>query len=119
MDGVETLGFFLGKPHQTCGDNLQFVCFKYLDDVADVAVMYYHFGDYLKSSMPEYFDYVSLPAEGNFLDQLAISRIRNAPHKDAAAAWIDFIRSDAAAAVYNRHGFDYADIAERSRVEDK
>ena len=89
------------------------------DDVADVAVMYYHFGDYLKSRMPEYFDYVSLPAEGNLLDQLAISRIRNAPHKDAAAAWIDFIRSDAAAAVYNRHGFDYADIAERSRVEDK
>src|SRR5207247_8565519 len=56
------------------------------DGAADVALMYYHFGDYLKSRMPEYFDYVTLPVEGNFRDELAISTIRNAPHKDAAGA---------------------------------
>lgn len=96
-------------------ENPQFI----FDDVADVAPMYYHFGIYLKSRMPQYFDYVPLPAEGNFRDQLAISLIRNAPHKEAAAAWIEFIRSDAAAAVYNSNGFEYADAAERAKVEDK
>ncbi len=96
-------------------ENPQFI----FDGAADAALMYYHFGDYLKSCLPEYFDYVALPAEGNFRDELAISKIRNAPHGAAAAAWIDFIRSDAAAAVYGRHGFDYAAIEERLRVEEK
>jgi ABC-type molybdate transport system substrate-binding protein len=81
--------------------------------------MYYHFGDYLKGRLPEYFDYVALPAEGNFRDALAISLIRGAQHKEAAAAWIEFIRSDAAAAIFNRHGFDYAAAEERARVEEK
>jgi len=96
-------------------ENPQFI----FDGAADVAPMYYHFGDYLKTRMPEYFDYVALPAEGNFRDTLAISSIRGAQHKQAAAAWIEFIRSDAAAAVFNRHGFDYASTEERLRVEDK
>jgi len=96
-------------------ENPQFI----YDGAADVALMYYHFGDYLKSRMPEYFDYVTLPVEGNFRDELAISTIRNASHKDAAGAWIDFIRSDAAAVVYNRHGFDYAAVEERTRLEEK
>jgi ABC-type molybdate transport system substrate-binding protein len=69
--------------------------------------------------MPEYFDYVALPAEGNFRDVLAISLIRNAQHKAAAEAWLEFIRSDAAAVVFERHGFDYAASDERLRVEDK
>jgi len=89
------------------------------DGLADVAPMYYHFGDYLKSHMPGQFDYVTLPTKGNFRDELAVSLIRNAPHRDAALAWVDFIRSDAAAAVYNKNGFDYADAAERARVNDK
>ena len=96
-------------------ENPQFI----YDGAADVALMYYHFGDYLKSRMPEYFDYVTLPVEGNFRDELAISTIRNAPHKDAAGAWTDFIRSDAAAVVYSRHGFDYAAVEERTRLEEK
>jgi len=89
------------------------------DGVADVAPMYYHFGVYLKSHMPEYFDYVTLPDKGNFRDELDISMIRSAPHKEAAGAWIDFIRSDAAAAVYNKNDFEYANAAERVKVEDK
>ncbi len=93
-------------------ENPQFI----YDGLADVAPMYYHFGDYLRTRMPQYFDYVPLPAEGNFRDELAISMIRNAPHKAAAAAWVEFIRSDAAAAVYNRNGFDYASAEERARI---
>jgi ABC-type molybdate transport system substrate-binding protein len=93
-------------------ENPQFI----YDDRADVAPMYYHFGDYLKTRLPQHFDYVQLPAENNFRDELAISLIRNAPRKAAAAAWIEFIRSDAAAAVYNRHGFAYASPEERRRV---
>lgn len=96
-------------------ENPQFI----YDGVADVAPMYYHFGAYLKTRMPQHFDYVALPQEGNFRDALAISLIRNAPHRAAARAWIDFIRSDSAAAVYERYGFDYATAEERMRTEDK
>jgi molybdate transport system substrate-binding protein len=87
------------------------------DGLADVAPMYFHFGDYLKKRMPEHFDYVALPAEGNFRDELAISLIHNAPRRAAAAAWIDFIRSDVAAAVYTRYGFDYVTAEDRIQRE--
>jgi molybdate transport system substrate-binding protein len=96
-------------------ENPQFI----YDGLADVAPMYYHFGEYLKRHMPDQFDYVPLPEKGNFRDELAVSLIRNAPHRHAALAWIDFIRSDAAAAIYNKNGFDYADAAERARVDDQ
>jgi ABC-type molybdate transport system substrate-binding protein len=96
-------------------ENPQFI----YDGVADVAPMYYHFGEYLKRRMPEHFDYVALPSEGNFRDALAISLVRDARHRAAAAAWIEFIRSDAAAAVYRKHGFDYATPEERTRWESK
>jgi ABC-type molybdate transport system substrate-binding protein len=96
-------------------ENPQFI----YDGVADVAPMYYHFGLYLKERMPEHFDYVGLPSEGNFRDALAVSLLRNAPHRAAAEAWIEFIRSDAAAAIYQKHGFDYATVEERLRSEDK
>jgi ABC-type molybdate transport system substrate-binding protein len=45
--------------------------------------------------------------------------IHDAPHKAAAAAWIEFIRNDAAGAVYQRYGFDYATAEERGRREQK
>jgi len=98
-------------------ENPQFI----YDGRADVAPMYYHFGDYLKTRLPRDFDYVPLPnvplpTEGNFRDTLAISTIRNARHKAAAAAWVEFIRSDAAATVYIRHGFDYSSNEERTRI---
>jgi molybdate transport system substrate-binding protein len=96
-------------------ENPQFI----YDDQVDVAPMYYHFGEYLKSHIPAVFDYVALPERGNFRDELAISLIRNAPHRAAALAWIDFMRSEEAAAIYNKNGFEYASAAERSRVEDK
>ena len=96
-------------------ENPQFI----YDGVADVAPMYYHFGAYLKKHLPKDFDYVELPKEGNFRDLLAISMIGNAPHRAAAEAWIEFIRSDAAAAVYQKHGFDYVPAEERNRREDK
>jgi molybdate transport system substrate-binding protein len=96
-------------------ENPQFI----YDGIADVAPMYYHFGQYLKARMPKHFDYVELPGQGNFVDTLAISMIRDAPHRAAAEAWLEFIRSDAAAAVYRKHGFDYAPAEERSRRETK
>jgi molybdate transport system substrate-binding protein len=92
-------------------ENPQFI----FDGAADVAPMYYHFGDYLKTRMPQHFDYIPLAPEGNFRDELAISMIRDAPHAAAAAAWLDFIRSDAAGAVYDRHGFDYAPSEVRAK----
>jgi ABC-type molybdate transport system substrate-binding protein len=96
-------------------ENPQFI----FDGVADVAPMYFHFGEYLKKRMPEHFDYVVLPAEGNSRDELAISMLNNAPRRAAAAAWIEFMRSDSAAALYNRYGFDYATADERLRREQK
>jgi len=87
------------------------------DGVADVAPMYFHFGAYLKKQMPEHFDYVALPAEGNTRDELAISMLNSAPRRAAAAAWVEFMRSDAAAAVYNRYGFDYVTAQDRFRRE--
>jgi molybdate transport system substrate-binding protein len=94
-------------------ENPQFI----YDGVADVAPMYFHFGEYLKKQMPEHFDYVVLPAEGNSRDELAIAMLNNAPRRAAAAAWIEFMRSDAAAAVYNRYGFDYVTAEERRREQ--
>jgi ABC-type molybdate transport system substrate-binding protein len=87
------------------------------DGVADVAPMYFHFGDYLKKQMPQHFDYVALPADGNFVDELAVSILNQAPHRAAALAWTEFMRSDVAAAIYNRNGFDYLTAEERSRRE--
>ena len=86
------------------------------DGIADVAPMYWHFGDYLKTRMPSHFDYVPLPPENNMRDELAISLIRNAPRRNAALAWMQFVRSDAAAAIYERHGFSYAGSDERART---
>jgi molybdate transport system substrate-binding protein len=88
------------------------------DGVADVAPMYYHFGAYLKARMPESFDYVPLAAEGNYIDSLAVSVIRNAPRRPAALAWVEFMRGEIAAGLYRRHGFDYAPPEERSRMQD-
>jgi hypothetical protein len=43
--------------------------------------------------------------------------VNRAPHPSAAAAWTEFMRSDAAASVYNRHGFDYLTAEERRTRE--
>jgi ABC-type molybdate transport system substrate-binding protein len=51
--------------------------------------------------------------------ELAISVIHNAPRQAAAAAWVEFIRTDSAAAVYQQYGFDYATAEERARREQK
>jgi len=94
-------------------ENPQFI----YDGVADVAPMYFHFGEYLKKQMPQHFDYVALPAEGNARDELALAVLNRAPRRGAAAAWAEFMRSDSAAAIYNRFGFDYVTASERSRRE--
>jgi molybdate transport system substrate-binding protein len=75
-------------------ENPQFIA----DGKADVAPMYFHFGDYLKRTMPQLFDYITLPPENNFIDSLAIARIKTAARKGASGAFIEFMRTDAAAA---------------------
>jgi ABC-type molybdate transport system substrate-binding protein len=92
-------------------ENPQFIA----EQLADVAPMYYHFGEYLKARFPGVFDYVQLPPEGNTIDSLAIARIKSAPRPRAADAWMQFMRSDVAAAIYARHGFDPATSEERSK----
>jgi molybdate transport system substrate-binding protein len=87
------------------------------EGIADVAPMYFHFGEYLKKRLPAYFDYVALPAEGNARDELAVSILNNAPRRSAAEAWVEFMRSDSAAAIYNRYGFEYVSVEKRSRRE--
>ena len=92
-------------------ENPQFIA----DDIADVAPMYYHFGDYLKANLPGLFDYVSLPTKGNLVDALGIAKIKTAPRPRAADAWIEFVRSEQAAAIYEKHGFNYANLEERAQ----
>lgn len=93
-------------------ENPQFIA----DNVADVAPMFYHFGDYLKSKMPELFDYVELPKEGNVIASLGIAKIKSAPRPQAADAWLEFMRTDIAAELYNKHGFTYAGHDERNQL---
>jgi len=91
-------------------ENAQFV----FDGRADVAPMYAHLGSYLKEALPDAFDYVPLPEAGNFIDQLGMSMIKSTERRRAAQIWIEFMRSDAAAAVYERNGFQYASPVERA-----
>jgi hypothetical protein len=49
--------------------------------------------------MPQLFDYITLPPENNFIDSLAIARIKTAARKGASGAFIEFMRTDAAAAI--------------------
>jgi len=57
-----------------------------------------------------------LPPENNFIDSLAIARIKTAARKGASGAFIEFMRTDAAAAIYERHGFDFAPLEERANA---
>lgn len=90
-------------------ENSQFV----YDGRADVAPMYTHLASYLQTALPDAFAVVQLPSEGNFIDALGISMIKSTDRPRAAQAWIDFMHTDEAAAVYARHGFVYAVAAER------
>jgi len=120
LDGQGGKGFaeqVLAKPNTLTPnvvhhrENPQFIA----DDRADVAPMFWHFGDYLKRSFPDQLDYVSLPREGNNFAMLAISTIRTAPRPRAAQAWMEFMRSDVAADIYMRNGFDFAAPADRAK----
>lgn len=82
-------------------ENPQFIA----DGHADVAPMYWHFGDYLKRHFPTEFEFVDLPADGNEYALLGVASIQSSPRPRAARAWIEFLLSDTAAAIYERHGF--------------
>lgn len=86
------------------------------DDRADVAPMYLHLATYLKQHMPAMFDFVALPAEGNYRDSLGAAKILNSPRPLAAQAWLTFLQTDEAAAVFARHEFNPADGKERNTL---
>ena len=50
-------------------------------------------------------DGVDLPADGNEYALLGVASIQSSPRPRAARAWIEFLLSDTAAAIYERHGF--------------
>ncbi|MEK7703896.1 MAG: substrate-binding domain-containing protein [Myxococcota bacterium] len=89
-------------------ENPQFIA----DGAADVAPMFYHFGQYLTATFPNTFDFVMLPAQGNVFGSLGITPIEGARHPEAAADWITFMRSEQARALYTKYGFNYATDAE-------
>lgn len=47
------------------------------------------------------------------IEELGIAKIRTAQHPLAAQTWVEFIRTDTEVGIFNRHGFDYAPVAER------
>jgi molybdate transport system substrate-binding protein len=49
--------------------------------------------------------HVDIPADQNTLAVYSAALVPDAPHPEAARAWLDFIKSDAAFAVFERFGF--------------
>jgi ABC-type molybdate transport system substrate-binding protein len=49
--------------------------------------------------------HVDIPAEHNTLANYSAAMVKDAPHPEAARAWLDFIRSDDAFKVFERYGF--------------
>lgn len=74
--------------------------------VVDVAPLYRHLALYLAQHMPEHFDVVELPEDGNCRDDLAVAVLHEAPHPAAAAAWSEFLVGSEAATVFRAHGFE-------------
>jgi hypothetical protein len=85
-----------------------------VEDRADVAPVFAHLGSYLAETFSDRFLCIPLPSTGNHIDEYAIAQITSAPHRDAAAIWCDFMRSDLAAAIYSQHGFDPSSRDDRS-----
>jgi ABC-type molybdate transport system substrate-binding protein len=79
---------------------------------ADVAPMYFHFGRHLTSVFPDLFDFVILPEAGKRAEVLGLALVEGGQHREAAKAWLEFMRSAEARQIYERHGFSYATQAE-------
>lgn len=78
--------------------------------IVDAAPLYRHLALYLAAQMPDHFEVVELPEDGNFRDDLAVAVLRDAPRPDAAAAWSEFLVGSEAAAVFRAHGFEPARV---------
>jgi len=48
---------------------------------------------------------VAIPAEQNTTAIYAAGKVRNAPHPENAALWLEFLKSDEAQAIYHEYGF--------------
>ena len=49
--------------------------------------------------------HVDIPAEQNTLAVYSAALVPDAPHPEAARAWLEFIKSDAAFRVFKQYGF--------------
>jgi ABC-type molybdate transport system substrate-binding protein len=49
--------------------------------------------------------HIDIPVADNTLAVYSAAMVPDAPHAEAAHAWLDFIRSDAAFKVFERYGF--------------
>ncbi len=78
------------------------------DGRADVAPMFFHFGKYLTETFPDVFGFVMLPDEGNRVDLLGMALMEGGAHREGAAKWLRFMRTDTARQTYEKHGFCYA-----------
>jgi ABC-type molybdate transport system substrate-binding protein len=112
--GQETLDAILAKPstlhplrvHHR--ENPQMI----FDGRADVAPMFFHFGKYLTAVFPESFDFVVLPEAGNLIASLGMALVEGGKHREAAEKWLEFMRTDVARRIYEKHGFSYATAEE-------
>lgn len=108
--GQETLEAILAKPstlhpvrvHHRENPQMLF------EGRADVAPMYSHFGSYLARIFPDAFDLIPLPEAGNPIDSFGMALVEGGRNREAGEEWLEFMQSEAAREIYERHGFSYA-----------
>lgn len=88
------------------------------DDLADAAMMYDHFGQYLTTTFPECFDYIELPDKGNRFATMAWSKMVGRNNVEAADAWVNFLKTDSAQAIYESKGYQILPQTERGEIID-
>lgn len=88
------------------------------DDLADAAMMYDHFGQYLTTTFPECFDYIELPDEGNRFATMAWSKMVGRQNPMAADAWTTWLTTDEAQAIYESKGYQVLPQEERDEEID-
>jgi accessory colonization factor AcfC len=112
--GPETLKEILARPSTThpIAVHHREIPQMIFDGRADVAPMFFHFGKYLTTVFPETFEFVRLPDAGNVFGQQGMTPVNGGKHREAAERWLDFMRTDEARQIYEKHGFTYATLTE-------
>ena len=53
-----------------------------------------------------------LPDAGNVFGQQGMTLVNGGKHREAAERWLEFMRTDEARQIYEKHGFTYATLTE-------